>query len=70
MSPTESGMKYVSWTPAMNDRERKLMDALGISVAQKNVYSYRQFRYERLDDALRYAELDTRREGAKADRKS
>ncbi|HEX5789058.1 MAG TPA: hypothetical protein VFY03_12815 [Woeseiaceae bacterium] len=54
----------------MNDRDRKVMEALGISVAQKNVYSYRQYRYERLDDALRYAELDTRREGAKAYRKS
>ena len=70
MSRTENGMEYVSWTTAMNDRDRKVMEALGISVAQKNVYSYRQYRYERLDDALRYAELDTRREGAKADRKS
>lgn len=53
----------------MNDDDRKLMHALGITVARKNVYSYKEFRYERLDDAIRYAEIDTRRDVAKAGRK-
>ena len=50
----------------MNDDDRRQMRALGIAVARKNVYSYKEFRYERLDDAIRYAEIDTRRELAKA----
>lgn len=59
----------MSWTTEMNDDDRKLMEALGISVARKNVYSYREFRYERLDDAIRYAEIDTRRNGPKVESK-
>lgn len=45
----------------MNDDEKKLMQAYGIQFARKNVYSYKEFKYERLDDAIRYAEIDTRR---------
>ena len=45
----------------MNDDEKKLMQAYGIQFALKNVYSYKEFKYERLDDAIRYAEIDTRR---------
>ena len=54
----------------MNDDDRKLMQTLGITVARKNVYSYKEFRYEWLDDAIRYAEIDTRRDGPKGGSKS
>ncbi len=49
----------------MNDDEKKLMGAYGIESARKNVYSYKEFKYERLDDAIRYAEIDTRRDRKK-----
>ena len=45
----------------MNDDEKKLMQAYGIQFARKNVYSYKEFKYERLDDAIRYAEIDAQR---------
>lgn len=45
----------------MTDDQKSLMQAFGITVARKNVYSYKEFRYERLDDAIRYAEIDARR---------
>ena len=34
------------------------MDALGITCKSKDVYHYKDFRYERLADAVRYAEID------------
>lgn len=50
----------------MNDDDRKLMQTFGITVARKSVYSYKEFRYEWLDDAVRYAEIDSRRAESKA----
>lgn len=49
----------------MNDDDRRVMEALGITVSRRDVYSYKGFRYERLDDAIRYAEIDATRDGAK-----
>lgn len=51
----------------MNDDDRKLMQTLGITLSRKNVYAYKDFRYERLDDAIRYAEIDSRREAPKSE---
>ena len=47
----------------MNDNDRERMRALGITVAHKTVYTYKEFTYERLDDAIRYAEVDAKRDG-------
>ena len=45
----------------MNDDEKLSMQAYGIQFPHRNAYSYKEFKYERLDDAIRYAESDTRR---------
>lgn len=42
----------------MNDDEKKLMQAYGITSARKNVCSYKEFKYERLADAIRYAQIE------------
>ena len=45
----------------MNEQDRDAMAALGISCETRNVYYYREFKYDRLDDAIRYAEIDSAR---------
>ena len=42
----------------MNEQDREAMAALGISCETRNVYYYREFKYDRLEDAIRYAEID------------
>jgi hypothetical protein len=51
----------------MNDDDGKLMQTLGITLSRKNVYAYTDFRYEWFDDAIRYAEIDARREAPKSE---
>lgn len=43
----------------MTEKQRQLVDRYGIQCAQKTVYLYKQFRYDNLEDAIRYAEIDT-----------
>jgi len=45
----------------MNKKDRQTMEAHGITCAPKNVYSYKDFKYDRLDDAVRYAVIDSKR---------
>lgn len=45
----------------MNERDRLTMEAHGITCVSKNVYSYKGFKYDRLDDAVSYAEIDCKR---------
>ena len=45
----------------MNEQESEAMAALGISCETRNVYYYREFKYDRLDDAIRHAEIDIAR---------
>ena len=45
----------------MNKNDKQTMEAHGITCAPKNVYFYKDFKYDRLDDAVRYAEIDARR---------
>ena len=45
----------------MTEEDRKTMEAHGITCATRNVYFYKEYKYERLDDAVRYAEIDNRR---------
>ena len=45
----------------MNSKDRQTMDAHGITCTTRNVYFYKQYKYDRLEDAVRYAEIDARR---------
>ncbi len=45
----------------MNEKDRQAMEAHGITCATRNVYFYKEYKYDRLDDAVRYAEIDTKR---------
>ncbi len=45
----------------MTEKDRQTMEAHGITRTPRNVYSYKGFKYDRLDDAVRYAEIDARR---------
>lgn len=46
----------------LSEKERQLMEQYGVQCAQKTVYLYKGFRYENLEDALRYAEIDKQRD--------
>ena len=41
----------------MNEKDEKTMEAHGITCVQKNQYLYEGFKYDRLADAVRYAEI-------------
>jgi len=45
----------------MTKDDKQMMDAHGITYESKSVYHYEGFRYERLADAVRYAEIDADR---------
>ena len=45
----------------MNDKDKQTMEVHGITSAHRNVYFYKEYKYDRLDDAVRYAEIDARR---------
>lgn len=45
----------------MRKTENELMTEYGITCKAKTIYSYKKHNYERLNDALRYAEIDTNR---------
>jgi hypothetical protein len=45
----------------MNDKDKRTMEVHGITSAHRNVYFYKDFKYDRLDDAVRYAEIDAER---------
>lgn len=46
---------------AMNSQDRKTMEAHDITCKPKNTYYYKGFKYDRLADAVRYAEIDSGR---------
>ena len=45
----------------MHDKDKQTMETHGIASATRNVYFYKEYKYDRLDDAVRYAEIDARR---------
>ena len=47
----------------MSEQDKTLMAEYGITSTVKTVYRYKDYRYERLSDALSYARIDTRRRG-------
>lgn len=46
----------------MSEEEKQLMEQYGITCVQKTVYLYKDFRYDHLKDAFRYAEIDMKRD--------
>lgn len=46
----------------MNEEDKALMALYGIKCIPKMMYFYKQYRYDNLKDALRYAEIDTKRD--------
>jgi hypothetical protein len=46
----------------LTEEEKLLMERYGINSTQKTFYLYKQYRYENLNDALRYAEIDSKRD--------
>ena len=52
----------------MSEQDKTLMAEYGITSSPKTVYFYREFRYDRLSDALAYAKTDAKRiqEGSKS----
>lgn len=47
----------------MSEQDKKLMAEYGITSTVKKEYRYKEYRYDRLSDALSYARCDTRRNG-------
>ena len=45
----------------MHDKDKQTMETHGITSATRNVYFYKEYKYDRLEDAVRYAEIDARR---------
>lgn len=45
----------------MTKDDKKAMDTHGITRKSKDVYYYKDFKYDRVADAVRYAEIDTER---------
>lgn len=50
----------------MTKDEKQSMDAYGITCKSKDVFYYKDYRYERLADAVRFAEIDAERRRPKA----
>ena len=45
----------------MNGKDKQMMDEHGITCESRNVFFYKEYKYDRLDDAVRYAEIDAKR---------
>lgn len=45
----------------MTNDDKRAMDAHGITSKSRDVYYYKDFKYERLADAVRFAEIDAER---------
>ena len=45
----------------MNKEDKALMEKYGVTCETKLIYTYKQHRYDSLQDALRYAEIDAKR---------
>jgi hypothetical protein len=50
----------------MNKQDKHLMEKYDITSASKTVYFYKEFKYDNLDSAVRYAEHDAKNASPKA----
>ena len=62
-----SASKNVYQVTEMTKDQKQAMETHGISCKSKDIYYYKDFRYERLADAVRYAEIDTERRQLKGE---
>ena len=58
---TASANKDVYQVIEMTKNDKQAMDAHGITSKSRDVYYYKDFKYERLADAVRYAEIEADR---------
>ena len=61
ISPIENAILHVRQVINMTNDDKQNMDAHDITYESKSVYHCKGFRYERLADAVRYAEIDADR---------
>ena len=54
----------------MSEQNKMLMAEYAITSTVKKVYRYKEYRYDRLSDALSYARTDTRRSGKAVEQES
>jgi hypothetical protein len=47
----------------MSEQDKTMMAEYGITSTVKKVYTYKEYRYDRLSDALSYARTDSMRSG-------
>ena len=45
----------------MDDEDKRVMAEHGITARTRHVFLYKEFKYDRLEDAVRYAKLDAKR---------
>ena len=50
----------------MTEQQTELMTLYGITEEHKSVFTYKSYKYSRLDDALNYAKLEAKRTAAAA----
>lgn len=61
ISPTASACKNVHQVTEMTKNDKQVMNSHGIACVSKDVYSYKEFRYDRLEGAVRFAEIEIAR---------
>jgi hypothetical protein len=52
---------HVCQENAMNKKDKQTMETHGITHASRDIYFYKNYKYDRLDDAVHYAKIDTGR---------
>jgi hypothetical protein len=45
----------------VNEKDKQTMETHGITCKSRNVFFYKEYKYDRLADAVRYAEIDAKR---------
>lgn len=61
INPIASANKHARQVTEMTKDDKQSMDAHDIACESKSVYYYKGFQYERLTDAIRYAENEANR---------
>ena len=59
VAPFVQTTTYVQTKETKMNEDNKMMARYGITSTSKVIYSYKQHRYEKIEDALRYAEIDS-----------
>ena len=59
VAPFVQTTTYVKTKETKMNEDNKMMARYEITSTSKVIYSYKQHRYEKIEDALRYAEIDS-----------